>query len=321
MLLRRLITIPVLIVTSILFAIAFPFLFVAAWLTSRLTAARGGVATLMFTGGYLVCELIGITRMTWVWLSGARRPDFVDRNQAVQYWWANALRDWVAKCFKLTFTATGSAALTGPPCVVFPRHASLADTVLPVVLYGSPMKVKLRYVLKRELLWDPALDIGGNRIPNHFVDRSGEDTERAARAIHELTATLGVNEGIAMFPEGTRFSVTKRNRLLKSNKPDLVKLLERWPDLLPPRLGGSLAVLNANPGLDILFIAHTGFELAGQLKSLLSGEWLGTQIRVHCWRVPFADIPGPDGQKEFLFSQWDRMQRTVHSLRRGEACA
>lgn len=320
MLLRRLITIPALLATSVLFVIVFPFLLVVAWLASRLTSARGSVATLMFIGGYLFCELVGIARMTWVWLTGARRADFIDRNQVVQYWWANALRYWVAKCFKLSFTETGSAALTGPPCIVFPRHTSLADTVLPVVLYGSPKKVKLRYVLKRELLWDPALDIGGNRIPNHFVDRSGEDSEGAVRAIHELTATIGVNEGIAMFPEGTRFSVTKRNRLLKLNKPDLVKLLERWPDLLPPRLGGSLAILSANPGLDMLFMAHTGFELAGQLDSLLSGEWLGTEIKVHYWRVPFADIPGPEGQKEFLFAQWDRMQRTVLSLSRGEVC-
>ncbi len=320
MLLRRLITIPVLLAVSVLFAIAFPLLFVVAFLASRLTSARGSVATLLFTGGYLVCQLIGIARMTWVWISGAGRADFIDRNQAVQYWWANALREWVFICFKLKFAATGSEALTGPPCIVFPRHASLADTVLPIVLYGSPLKVKLRYVLKRELLWDPALDIGGNRVPNHFVDRSGEDSEGAARAIHALTAGIGVNEGIAMFPEGTRFSAAKRSRLLKSNKPDLVTLAERWPDLLPPRLGGSLAMLGANPGLDILFIAHTGFELAGRLESLLSGEWFGTEIRVHYWRVPFADIPDPDGQKEFLYAQWDRMQRTVLRLRKGEAC-
>ena len=320
MLLRRLITIPTLLVTSVLFAFAFPFLFVMALLAARLTSVRGATATLLFTGGYLVCELIGIARMTWLWISGVGRADFIDRNQAVQYWWANALRDWVFFCFKLKFTATGIEALTGPPCIVFPRHASLADTVLPIVLYGSPLKVKLRYVLKRELLWDPALDIGGNRVPNHFVDRSGGDSQGAARAIHALTADIGANEGIAMFPEGTRFSVEKRNRLLNSNKPDLVKLAERWPDLLPPRLSGSLAMLSANPGLDMLFIAHTGFELAGRLESLLSGEWLGTEIRVHYWRVPIAAIPGPDGQKEFLFAQWDRMQRTVLSLRRGEAC-
>lgn len=320
MLLRRLITIPALLVTSVLFAFAFPFLFVMAVLAARLTSVRGATATLFFTGGYLVCQLIGITRMTWVWVSGAGKADFIDRNQAVQYWWANALRDWVFTCFKLKFTATGIDALTGPPCIVFPRHASLADTVLPIVLYGSPLKLKLRYVLKRELLWDPALDIGGNRIPNHFVDRSGDDSAGAARAIRELTAGIGVNECIAMFPEGTRFSAAKRNRLLKSNKPDLVKLAERWPDLLPPRLSGSLAMLDANPGLDMLFIAHAGFELAGELKSLLSGEWLGTEIRVHYWRVPFADIPGPAGQREFLYAQWDRMQRTVRSLRRGEVC-
>ena len=31
--------------------------------------------------------------------------------------------------------------------------------------------LRLRYVLKRELLWDPCLDIVGQRVPNIFVDR------------------------------------------------------------------------------------------------------------------------------------------------------
>ena len=309
-----------LLVTTLLFTITFPLLFVLAWIASRFSSARGSLATLLFTAGFIVCENVGIAKMTWVWMSGSSGEDFIDRNQAVQYWWANTLRSWVARCFRLTFTITGTDSLVGPPCIVFPRHASLADTVLPIVLYGSPQKVRLRYVLKRELLWDPAFDIGGNRIPNHFVDRSGQDSEGATRAIELLTSTIGENEGIAMFPEGTRFSQAKRDKLMHSGKDELKALLARWPDLLPPRLGGSLAMLNANPGLDLLFMAHSGFEMAGRLGSLLSGAWLGSHIRIHIWRVPYERIPTAEHRKQFLYEQWDRMQRHVEQMRRGQPC-
>ena len=46
-----------------------------------------------------------------------------------------------------------------------------------MVFYAIPHQVRLRYVLKRELLLDPCLDIVGNRLPNCFVARSGADAQ------------------------------------------------------------------------------------------------------------------------------------------------
>jgi len=319
-LLRRLASIPLLFVAAILYVVLFPFLVLIAWGFSRLSGARGAIPTLLFVGGYLLYEIGGLARLFWVWLTGRQAADYMDRNRTVQYWWANALRNWVSRCFRLRFSLSGSDALHGRPAMVFPRHASLADTVLPIVFYGIPERIKMRYVLKRELLWDPCLDVGGNRIPNHFVDRSGEDSQQAVAAVDALTATLGDNEGIAMFPEGTRFTPAKHARLGQSKNEELRGLAARWPDLLPPRLGGTLAILGANPGNDLLYMAHTGFEPASRLKDLLSGAWLDSEVRIHFWRVPFSEIPAPERQKAFLFEQWDRMQSCVERLRRGERC-
>lgn len=91
--------------------------------------------------------------------------------------------------------------------------------------------------------------------------------------------------------------------------------LERWHAVLPPRLGGTLAMLGANPGRDLLFIAHAGFEGSSHFATLLNGSWIGARVRIHFWRVPFADIPlQRDALIEFLFDQWDRMQREVVAL-------
>lgn len=54
----------------------------------------------------------------------------------------------------------GVNALQPGPLVVLMRHASLADTLLPAVVIASH-GIRLRYVLKRELLWDPCRASGG----------------------------------------------------------------------------------------------------------------------------------------------------------------
>ncbi len=321
MLLRRLVTIPLLFVTAALLAIlALPLLIVASAI-SKLTWAKGATSALLFVLGYVYFQLGGMRRLFFTWLLHRNHDDYIDRNRAVQYWWANSLKRWVQHCFRLRFQLSGTEALHGRPCMVFPRHASLADTVVPIVFYGSPQKVRLRYVLKRELLWDPCLDVGGNRVPCHFVDRSGQDSQGAVRAVRALTAGVGEVEGIAMFPEGTRYTPKKAAKLAQSEKPELRAMIERWPNLLPPRMGGTLAMLEANPGLDILFIAHSGFEPAAELHELLSGAWIGADIRLHCWRVKFEDTPEASKHREFILAQWDQMQTIVSKLAAGESCA
>ena len=65
------------------------------------------------------------------------------------------------------------------PVIVMIRHASILDNLLPSVFVAWPHKVRLRYLLKRELLSDPGLDIGGKRLPNYFVRRgTGAEIER-----------------------------------------------------------------------------------------------------------------------------------------------
>ena len=72
---------------------------------------------------------------------------------------------------------TAAGEIPPAPILVVSRHASLIDTLLPGRYVTQPFGIRLRYVLKSELLVDPALDIAGNRLPNVFVDRGG-DTDR-----------------------------------------------------------------------------------------------------------------------------------------------
>ena len=91
--------------------------------------------------------------------------------------------------------------------------------------------------------------------------------------------------------------------------------LERWPKLLPPRLGGCLGLLGANKHHDLLFFAHSGFEGSANFAELINGSWSHSNIHLEFWRVPFNEIPlGAEQQKAFLFEQWDKMHATVERL-------
>ena len=188
-------------------------------------------------------------------------------------------------------------------------------------MYGQPRDRHLRYVLKRELLFDPCLDIVGNRLPNFFVDRFSDDPARERDGVASLLTGLSRSEGVVIYPEGTRFSAAKREKVLKKLSGDDRIRAQRWTHLLPPRYGGILALLQANPQLDLLFCAHVGLEGSADFFSLINGSWVNSKIRVHFWRVPFADIPVDlDGQRNFVVESWDRMQREVsllHSARAG----
>jgi hypothetical protein len=79
-------------------------------------------------------------------------------------------------------------------------------------------------------------------------------------------------------------------------------------------LGGVSAMLDQNPQKDLVFLAHVGFEGSANVHDLLSGGWLNQRIILQFWRIPFNDLPKGD-PTEFLFSEWDRMQKTIDTLK------
>ncbi len=315
--LRRLISIPLYLSVTVLLTALSPFVGLMAVLATPVPRFRGALPTLLFVLAYLWCETIGMAVAFAIWLRYRDRTAFLSANYALQCWWANTLKVAAERLYRLKFDIQGAENLEGPPAILLPRHASIADTIIPMVYYAIPQKIRLRYVLKKELLLDPCLDIVGNRLPNLFVDRGGQDSARARKAVAALLGDLGPNEGVLIYPEGTRFSPAKHAALRHryAGSDSMHAQLTRWPQLLPPRLGGTLALLEANPGRDLVFCAHTGFEGSSHFSNLINGSWLGARIGIAFWRVPYGQIPREESaQTAFLFTQWDRMQRTVVQL-------
>ena len=97
---------------------------------------------------------------------------------------------WAERVFALRTVIEGEDAIEPGPILVFIRHVSQADTLLPVVLITRRHGIALRFVLKQELLWDPCLDIVGHRLPNVFVRRGSGESEREIAAVQRLTGRI-----------------------------------------------------------------------------------------------------------------------------------
>jgi 1-acyl-sn-glycerol-3-phosphate acyltransferase len=280
---------------------------------------RAALRCLLFFTFYLHCEVAGILASTAVWLASlARRRGWRERtlarNFALETWWARTLFEGAARIFGFRLETQGEEALAATPLLLLLRHASVADTLLPAVLVQARFGTRLRYVLKRELLWDPCLDLVGNRTPNYFVRRGSSDSAREIRGVTRLARNLGPGEGVLIYPEGTRFTAEKRARVLErlraGGDPELITRAESLRHVLPPRLGGTLALLDA--GVDVVFGTHAGFEAAGTFWDLWHGSLVGRVIRARFWRVPATEIPhDPAARTRWLFEHWQRVDDWV----------
>jgi 1-acyl-sn-glycerol-3-phosphate acyltransferase len=193
------------------------------------------------------------------------------------------------------------------------RHASILDTLLPSVYVQGPTQWRVRYILKQELLFDPCLDIVGNALPNYFVDRTG-DRPREFEGIRALVKDLG-DDGVLIYPEGTRFSAEKLVRArkrLREQAPELAPAADALTHVLPPRPGGVLTLLDALPDVDCAILVHQGLEGLQKVKDVFSGSVIGSTVRGKVWRVRRSDIPATDEERiRWLYEQWSRVDAFV----------
>jgi hypothetical protein len=321
MLRRRVITVPGYVIAWLLWLGAAPLwlplaILVDAVRRGRNVALRSG--TLLTV--YLTCEMLGIVAsgLLWAW-KGILRVDaerWTDIHFRLEAWWGTTLFRAVVRLFGLRIEVEGDADLARGPYLLLVRHASTGDTLLASALVSGPHGLRLRYVLKQELLWDPCLDIVGNRLPNVFVDRSSDDSAAEVRRVQELARDLGPRDGILIYPEGTRFSRAKQRRVLdRFQQNGDAKMLEYARSLafvLAPRPGGTLGLLEAAPEADVVVCAHAGFEGAASLAQIWNGALLHQVIRIQFRRIPRGEVPTKrDARIVWILEEWQRVDAWV----------
>jgi 1-acyl-sn-glycerol-3-phosphate acyltransferase len=316
---RRAVTIPLYVLLLSLALAVLPIALPIAALVDALRRSRWALARcLLFFTFYLGCEVVGIAVATILWVVGLFIPPslYLDLNFRVQCWWARTLFAGARLVFGIRLDAKGLDDLGDGPILLLQRHASIGDTVLPAILVSSGRGVRLRYVIKRELLWDPCLDIVGNRLLNYFVRRGWGDAAQEIASVRRLAEDLGPGEGVFMCPEGTRFTPERQRRALdrirRGGDTDLVVRAEQLRHVLPPRLGGTMALLEPDSGADAVFCTHWGFDGIRSFWEFLGGALIDRTIEVEFWRVPAVHVPRDrDAQIEWLYDHWRRIDEWV----------
>ena len=93
-----------------------------------------------------------------------------------------------------------------------------------------------------------------------------------------------------------------------SGVPAELSRAEKLRHLLPIRPGGTLALLEAAPACDVLFVGHHGLEGFASIRDIWAGALVGRTIRLKLWRERAASIPaGRDAQLEWVAARWQRL--------------
>lgn len=202
------------------------------------------------------------------------------------------------------------------PFILMMRHASILDNLIGDVFIGHRHGIGVRYVIKREIRALPAIDIGGRWIPTVFIKRGSPDRETEITAVRRLTHDMSPGEIVAIYPEGTRPTpkkIARAQEAIAERQPEIAPLADRLNHLLPPRLGGPLALIDeAAAGTDIVFCAHYGFDGVRTIADIRAGVLVGRTISIRFWRYPAADLPsGERARTEWLYSRWQMLDDWV----------
>jgi 1-acyl-sn-glycerol-3-phosphate acyltransferase len=320
-LLRRLVSIPA---VFALFGIAWigaPLLLpigVLVDITRWVAARRPWMATrlLLFGMAYTLAEAIGLSALglTWVASAGGRLFNMDRSTFAIQRNWAGFVLTACRSVFGLQLSASGLEAVHPAPFVLIARHASIVDNLLPAWFISRVHGTHIRYIMKHELLADPALDIAGHRLTNLFVRRGSGESDSVVAAIRRLAATLGDSEAVLIYPEGTRFSADKRDRsvsILQRRSPRLGAVASEFANVLPPRLGGTLALLDGCDA-DVVVMTHRGLDGFARVADIWRGAMVRRQVEVEFWRIPRTEIPSGRAERaDWLFDLWARIDTWI----------
>ena len=312
---RRAISVPGLALAAVVLTIATPL-----WLPVALVADlvrlkfRFPVARLL---AFAVCwcwiELTGVVRAFGLWALG--RAGDEQAHYDLMAWWSRTLIAALGATTGLRPRIEHQDVVEAGNAVVLARHASLGDSLLSGWALSSEARVHPRYVLKKELLYDPCLDIVGLRVPNHFLDRSATDSSVELAELRRLAAGIGPGVVGVIFAEGTRANDDKRIRALEKiaeRDPERAARLSSLQRLLPPRPAGSIALVEGAPTADVVFAWHTGFDGLDSFGGMI--EQLGkprTPVRFVLRRVPRAEVPTGADFELWLDEQWVRMDAEV----------
>ena len=310
---RRAISIPALVLLTALYGALLPLLLVHGFICDHLRRDPYVLVRFhLFIFAILAWHIFGVLLLLAGWLVSPRGlvspRTRTARARAIEKWYIPRTIAIAEFLYNMSFEIEGAECVSPGPVLLLSRHASILDTITPIKFLAEAKDMSLRIVQKDALLWDPVVDIESHRMPRAFVKRGTGDIETQRKRMEHLLGGIDHEEALLIFPEGSRFSAKKRERViekLSQNNPIAARRAVELKQLLPIRPAGTLAVMNRRPDIDVVFLAHTGLEGANRLTNFIHGALLNKTVKVKFWRVSARDIPENEGERIlWLHEQW-----------------
>ncbi|MDX6665459.1 MAG: hypothetical protein QOG68_1665, partial [Solirubrobacteraceae bacterium] len=136
-----------------------------------------------------------------------------------------------------------------------------------------------------------------------------------------LTEYLGPSDSLLLYPEGTRCTAKKLARakeIIAERQPELADLAERLHNVLPPRLGGALTLLEHAPEADVVIFGHVGLDGFEYISDIWGGGLVGSTVTLKFWRFPASEVPdGRDERIAWLYERWQELDDWIGMMRAG----
>jgi 1-acyl-sn-glycerol-3-phosphate acyltransferase len=294
----------------------------ALWLRRR--KPWMAVRLLAMAWWFLAGELYALLGLLAIWIASGGHDSSRRRERLYRLkrqWLASHLAG-IRTLFGLRFEIEG-LELAGPgPVLVMIRHASIIDNALPDAIVGRAHGLGFRFIIKRELQSLPTIDIGGRWVPTVFVRRASGKTAEQVEQISQLTLNLGARDGLLIYPEGTRWTPEKlahAKAIIAERQPEIAPLANRLQNLLPPRLGGTMELLQSARGADVVIFGHVGLDGFELVSDIWSGGLVKSTVHLKFWRFAAAEVPLEHGELvTWLYERWQELDDWIGEMRSGE---
>lgn len=200
------------------------------------------------------------------------------------------------------------------PVLLLARHAGTGDSLLMVYVITHDLVRVPRVVLKRALLWDPALDLCLRRLHAYFLGE-GMTPQVRDEQLRAFAEHVEVNDATLLFPEGRNWSPGRHAsdlaEAIEEGETERAAWLERNPRVLSPRSTGVRRILQARPDSQVLVAGHQGVEDLRSVPDIWRALPLRRQIHID---VRQADSLPDEHIDAWLQDEWERLDDWTDEL-------
>ncbi|REF30892.1 1-acyl-sn-glycerol-3-phosphate acyltransferase [Calidifontibacter indicus] len=147
------------------------------------------------------------------------------------------------------------------PVLLLARHAGPGDSLLMAYVITHDLLRIPRIVLKRALLWDPAMDLCLARLDAYFIG-PGLPREERDRQLREFAEHVQVGDATLLFPKGRNWTPGRHaeefSEAVEDGELERAHWLKRNPRVLSPRSTVVRRMLAARPDSQVMIAGPPG---------------------------------------------------------------